>query len=858
MPKQRVNALKKALHTISIMLVMLVVLIVAKAERPIDLDSINKLLASASDSAKLEILIEASNEIIKTDPLLANEYAVLAKNLAQSLGNTKARGKAELVISKSFYIQGDYKKALEVAKAAEVSTKGAQDSALLAEVYHSYSLIYTKVGDFKNALDYSQEALTIVGALKLPERQADLVREIGNIYFYFGESLIALDFYQKSLRICEDNNYEQGMSKALNNIGRIYSESNQFDKALAYLQKALKLKSNQKDNLSIANTLLNIGTIHYRQNKYSKAVELFDSAFSYYSSVNNSEGMSNTLFFIGKSHAGLGNTKRAEKAYFKAWSIAEKSNSKPILFSISQAQSDLYQKQGDYTAAFERLKKHNEIRDSVFSDEKRKLLMELEAKYQFQANQRQIELLSKEQALKESEQKKLFFWIALLGIAAAGLISITYLIYSKFRLKSITNNALLAEIAQRQKAEDELQHHYAQLEAIIEDRTRDLKVAKEKAEEADRLKTAFLANMSHEIRTPMNAILGFSNLLFSPNLNETEKSDFLKLIKANAENLMSLINDIIDISLIESGQIKILYSHVKVTDALTELLNVFDQEKNILAKNEPSIELEYEGNLKDLTLQTDKNRLRQILSNLIHNALKFTDKGTITIGFKKYNEEKILFYVKDTGIGVPKDKFEFIFGRFSKLDYSTGNHRVYAGTGLGLTICRQLIGLMGGAIWLNSEVGKGSTFNFTLPNKQVTNGNPAIPGEVSYNHSKPLEGKTILIAEDAESNYLLIRAILAKSRINLLWAKNGVEALAIYKQNPKIDLILMDIQMPIMNGIDAIKQIRSDSKKIPIIVQTAFVFNDEMERGIKAGANDYITKPIRKEELLMKISYYLV
>ena len=858
MYKQHAIALKRVLHTISTITALLIALVVFKAERPIDLDSINRLLSNASDSAKLEILIQASNEIIKTDPLLANEYASLAKNLAQTLGNSKARVEAELIICKSYYIQGDYKRALEVAKAAENATLELQDSVMLAEVYHSYSLIYTRVGDFKNALSYSQEAFTIVGALKLPEKLADLVRETGNIYFYFGESLIALDFYQKSLKICEENGYEQGMSKALNNIGRIYSESNQFDKALTYLQKALEIKSNQKDNLSIANTLLNMGTIHYKQNAYTKALELFDSAYNYYASVNNSEGMSNALFFIGSSHSGLSNLQKADSFFIRAWEIAEKTNSKPLLFSISQAQSDLFLKKGDYALAYERLKKHNEIRDSVFSDEKRKLLMELEARYQFQANQRQIELLSKEQALKESEQKKLFFWIALLGIAAAGFISITYLIYSKFRLKSKTNNALLAEIAQRKKAEDELQRHYTQLEAIIEDRTRDLKIAKEKAEEADRLKTAFLANMSHEIRTPMNAILGFSNLLFSPNLNETEKSDFLKLIKANAENLMSLINDIIDISLIESGQIKISYSQIKVTDTLTELLNVFDQEKNILGKKDLAIELEYEGNLKDLVLHTDKNRLRQILSNLIHNALKFTDKGAITIGFKRYNEEKILFYVRDTGIGIPKNKFEFIFGRFSKLDYSTGNHRVFAGTGLGLTICRQLIGLMGGAIWLSSEIGEGSTFSFTLPNKQAAEGKATETNGVNYTQAKPLEGKTILIAEDAESNYLLVKAILARSRVNLIWAKNGTEALAAYKQNPNIDLILMDIQMPVMNGIDAITHIRAISSKVPIIVQTAFVFNDEMEKGINAGANDYVTKPIRKEELLMKISYYLV
>lgn len=388
--------------------------------------------------------------------------------------------------------------------------------------------------------------------------------------------------------------------------------------------------------------------------------------------------------------------------------------------------------------------------------------------------------------------------------------------------------------------------------------------ARDKAEEADHLKTAFLANMSHEIRTPMNAIMGFSNLLLDETITIEEREEYIDLINSNSLNLLKLIDDIFDIAKIESGELKILKSDFDFHDTLKEIHANFSKfttkkggHKLYLQLTNP--EVKHNGMIK-----SDPLRLKQVLSNLVSNALKYTERGSVKIGYNIIPSSastnaypSIQFYVKDTGIGIPQNKMSIIFDRFRQADDS--HSREYGGTGLGLAISKNIAKLLGGNIHAVSSVGKGSVFYLTIPLDEVEK---PIQKEPEFKLEEPKaelnwEDKIILIAEDVESNFQLLETLLRKTKINIMWAKNGEEAIEIANKTKGIDLILMDIQMPVLNGFEATKAIKKTHVGMPIIAITAFALEGDREKILKAGCDGYISKPIKSKILYEKLSKYL-
>jgi PAS domain S-box-containing protein len=387
----------------------------------------------------------------------------------------------------------------------------------------------------------------------------------------------------------------------------------------------------------------------------------------------------------------------------------------------------------------------------------------------------------------------------------------------------------------------------------------ELKKALEKAEESDRLKTAFLANMSHEIRTPMNAILGFSELLTLTDLSIKERNEFIKLIQTNSNALLNLINDIIDIAKIEAEQLQIYIGDFSLNKLISDILKTFNEVKVNQGKADIEINKHTPNNNYDLIIKSDQNRIIQVLSNLLNNALKYTLTGAIDFGYEileNVNNPQIRFFVKDTGIGIPNDKIDVIFERFHQGD---GSHtREYGGTGLGLAISQNIAKLLGGEIKVESEEGKGSVFYFTIPfNKsKLIIKQEATPSRSNTNKFN-LKGRTILIVENVESNYQLLETYLLKIRANIIWKKNGKEAVDECEKNNKIDIILMDMQMPVMNGFEATKIIKNMRPELPIIAETAFASSGDKEKILKVGCIDYISKPIRADELYDKIEKYI-
>lgn len=376
-----------------------------------------------------------------------------------------------------------------------------------------------------------------------------------------------------------------------------------------------------------------------------------------------------------------------------------------------------------------------------------------------------------------------------------------------------------------------------------------LKIAKEKAEESNRLKSAFLANMSHEIRTPMNGILGFARLLKESNLRSDTQQEYIAIIERSGERMLNIINEIIDISKIQSGQMHVIFSDVDINKIIDDCYNFFRPEaaiKNLELKRAVA----FQNN--EAIIKTDLVKLNGVLVNLVKNAIKYTQNGSIDFGYKLDDSKtEIEFYVKDTGIGIPNDRQVAIFDRFIQADIE--DKMAQQGAGLGLTIAKTYIEMLDGKIWLESEVGKGSTFYFTLPYKPAKLFQNEIVATIETKQIKKLK---LLIVEDDYASYQLLKHTFEKFTKEIFTVKNGKDAIDVCLNNTDIDLILMDIQIPGMNGYEATRQIREFNKDVVIIAQTAFALSGDREKSIEAGCNDYLSKPIKNVELQKLIERY--
>jgi len=387
-----------------------------------------------------------------------------------------------------------------------------------------------------------------------------------------------------------------------------------------------------------------------------------------------------------------------------------------------------------------------------------------------------------------------------------------------------------------------------------------LVAAKEHAEESDRLKSAFLANMSHEIRTPMNGILGFSELLKKPELTGEQQQVYIKIIEKSGARMLNIINDIIDISKIESGQMKVSFSETNVNEQIEFVFNLFKTEAE-----QKKLQLSYQNFLpdKEAIILSDREKIYAILINLVKNAIKFTKSGFIEFGYfidtkiknNSRNVSDIEFYVKDSGIGIPKNRQEAIFERFIQADIA--DIMAHQGAGLGLSIAKAYVEMLGGKIRVESEEDKGSIFHFTLPCKQVSKEINWTKKEVltSTNKTKVKKLK-ILIVEDDEESTILINIALKSLSDDIITSNNGEEAVEICRMHPDIDLILMDIKLPLINGYEATRLIRLFNTKVIIIAQTAYALAGDREKSIDAGCNDYISKPIIRNQLIKLIENY--
>lgn len=385
----------------------------------------------------------------------------------------------------------------------------------------------------------------------------------------------------------------------------------------------------------------------------------------------------------------------------------------------------------------------------------------------------------------------------------------------------------------------------------IKDTESALVKAKERAEESDRLKTAFLQNMSHEIRTPMNAIMGFSSLL-DENLNDQEKLlQFSKIIKQRCADLLDIINDILDISKIESGQNTVNIEMCNINELFSELNVFFRDYQNRINKQHIEFFMQPLADESYAVVMTDRVKLRQILINLISNAFKFTEAGSVNCGCKKENN-KLYFYVSDTGVGIPEDKYGYVFERFTQLNHPLVQNT--GGTGLGLPIVKGLAGLLGGEVWFESESNKGTTFFLSID--YASGGETVKAAHSGVKTDSPIKNKSVLIVEDDIYNSMYLQEILKKYVTNVHTVNSGADAIK-FARNITVDIVLMDVRLPDISGYEATKEILKENPTIKIIAQTAYAANDEYQKALSYGCVGYISKPTKQEQLVNILNKYL-
>ena len=670
-------------------------------------------------------------------------------------------------------------------------------------IYCNIGMVYRRLGEYEKALDYLQKTLDIEDKLEMPRQIIESYIQIGIIYEETGEYEKAISNYHKGLKIAREQNYKKKIAGCLNNIGVVYYNLRDFNMALDYYFKSLEIKREIGDKHGITVTTINIA-----------------EAYLDLSQSNLQSNPDNVVKYFGSLDKIISMLKESTK-------MAEETSNFQDLTNAYYALISVYSESDNFKEAVLYQEKLMALTDSLFSIAKNREIAKLAAKLEINQKEQEIALMDAKNIaqiaqLKRQNSRRYIF----LG----GGISLMLIIVGLFNRLVFMRNSQ----KQLQAKNLHIQHE------------------KDKAEQSEKIKEQFLANMSHEIRTPMNSILGMTNILRKNQHLKTQEK-YLDAIAQSSDNLMVILNDIIDLSKLESGKIELEHKLFNLNDELRSIEDILKfkaKEKGIKLKCEMM-----EGVPEWII--GDSTRLNQVMINLVGNAIKFTEKGGVSglVRVKELKESQAIleFVIRDSGIGISPDRLDAVFHSFTQADGNTTRH--YGGTGLGLTISKQLVELQNGEICVESELGKGSSFSFYIP-YEIGKSPLSEQSEKIIEYPK-LNGVRVLVAEDNEFNAMVLLEELSSNIQNGIIdiANDGKIAVDNLMTN-SYDIILMDIQMPEMDGYAAAKAIRNlDASKngIPIIAMTASTMKSDIDKCFESGMDAFISKPFETGDLLGKM-----
>jgi signal transduction histidine kinase/ActR/RegA family two-component response regulator len=797
--------------------------------------SIKNIFNTPEDSIRASQLIHQAETLLEDSPAKSLKLSEQAIELL-------AKEKNSTNYIKAVFIRGDANSSLENhALALQYFTECLsnsyfnKDTNKLAELKFKIATTYDCLANITKAIQYYNEALQLYQVKSNIYGEAKVLQNIGIIESDLHRDSIAMQYYTKALDLYIVLNNKAKEAAVLQNIGVIYSNQENYSRTIQYYNKALKIFIDLKDVDGIATVENNLGLAYERKLQFNVALSHYKKSMNYFEKINSRTGLAYIHENMASLYRRLNQQDISIKNYELSLKYADSVQIKDFQAYVNKELATYYEELGNFKLALHYYKKGSLIEDSLNIHDSEKKLSHAET--QFHGKLNDIEIQKKEFQLVAQKKEK--------AIYLGGVIILVFLL-----------SALVYAYRKKVKAENQLRKHQEELEQQVQQRTNELQLEmfeRKAAEEADKLKTAFLANMSHEIRTPMNAILAFSNFLKDNDITSVQKNEYINYINACGTSLLHLIDDILDTAKIESKQLKINIKQCNLSSILNELYFYFLNHKKC---KEGEIKLSIPAHCfsRNYSLETDCVRLRQILTNLLDNAFKFTEKGDIEFGFDII-ENMIQFFVRDTGIGIPLEKIDIIFERFGQVN--DNSHKVYKGTGLGLSISKNLAELLGGKMWVETNEGVGTCFFFTIPANSL-NSTEILTGQESLltdGHNPTLIWKdyTILVAEDDDLNFKLIQIALQKTKVNVIRANNGQEVLNILDEISNIHAVLMDIQMPVMDGFEATIQLKKRFPQLPVIAQTAFAMSDDKIKCLEVGCDDYISKPLNIDELYLKL-----
>lgn len=762
--------------------------------------------------------------LLKGEPDKALDILNEALKLSEDLSNQQAKQNTLGNIARVFSSKGDFDKSLEYYLQRLKLSEELDDQAGIGMSLLEIGRNYVRKGDLTSGLDHLKRAKKIYEAINHHYFLAKVRSTMAPIYMQQGNAEEALELFTENLAYFEEFGNKTFVAACLSNIAGVYSYQGNNQKALEYLERA-SVHFEELGNVPyVASLSQNIGKTYQMEGNLDLSLEYFKKGLKLSEQIKDKRAVANANHSIGSIRAAQGNHKEAINYITKALTAYQEMEDVNRISGTSGALVNSYKATGNYKKAFEMNELHFKMRDSVNSKENQKAMIELQVQSDYDKQKALDDLENEKQIAIETQKTKAQQRLTI--AVGAGLLLISLLALGIFNRLKVTR---------KQKA-------------IIEEQ-------KIKVEQSEKYKEQFLANMSHEIRTPMHAISGMVNIL-ERNEHPPSQDVFLNAMRTSSENLVVILNDVLDLSKIEAGKLEVEHipmSPVSVIENVTQLLKFKAEEKGL--------ELSYDiaSDVPELVMG-DPARWNQILINLVGNAIKFTEKGEVAISLTLENEQ-LKFAVTDTGIGIAKEKLEHIFEAFEQAKGSTA--RYYGGTGLGLNISKQLVELQHGKIWAESLEGQGSTFFVTLP-LAIASADAIGQDFISEENLKAmrdsLEGIRILIAEDNPFNQMIAQDDLSfyLKDATIDTVENGALAVEKFQANA-YDLILMDVQMPLMNGFEATQKIREIEKSegretiVPVIAMTASLLKTEIDSCYDAGMDNYIPKPYKTEELIAPI-----